>query len=44
MRHLQESTAKFVQVRSSFGTNEVKNWLEVLNTWIFEDRGWLIKG
>src|SRR5437667_1403903 len=31
-------------VTSSFGTNEVKNWLEVLNTWIFEDRGWQIKG
>ena len=29
---------------SSFGTCEVKNWLEVLNTWIFEGRGWLIKG
>src|ERR1700675_2955289 len=29
---------------SNFGTCEVKNWLEVLNAWVFVGRNGLIKG
>jgi len=40
--HLGDERVKDRQgENSSFGTCEVKNWLEVLNTWIFEGRGWL---
>jgi hypothetical protein len=29
---------------SHFGTCELENWLEVLNTWVFAGRNGLIKG
>jgi hypothetical protein len=41
---IAERFKRFGGMTSNFGTCEVKNWLVVLNTWVFAGRNGLIKG